>query len=109
MRLLLDECVTRYLKPDLEVGHEVLTIKEAGFKGLENGELLRAAAVSFDVLVTVDKNIQHQQNIANLPIAILILSSLFTRYDSLKPLVPRALEVLKKIRNGEIIVVESDS
>jgi hypothetical protein len=31
MRVLLDECVTRYLKREF-AGHEVLTIEEAGFK-----------------------------------------------------------------------------
>lgn len=38
MKLLLDECVTRFVKRDL-VGHNVHTIDEAGFKGLENGDL----------------------------------------------------------------------
>ena len=41
MSSLLDECVTRYLKPDF-VGHDVFTVEEAGLKGLKNGELLRA-------------------------------------------------------------------
>jgi hypothetical protein len=41
VKLLLDECVTRHLKPDLS-GHEVHTVEDAGFKGLENGDLLKA-------------------------------------------------------------------
>ena len=49
MKLLLDECVTRYLKRDL-IGHDVSTVDEAGFKGLKNGALLRAADGNFDVL-----------------------------------------------------------
>ena len=51
MKLLLDECVVRDLKRDL-AGHEVLTVVEAGFGGLENGQLLRAAAGKYDVLIT---------------------------------------------------------
>jgi hypothetical protein len=43
MKLLLDECVTRFLKRDL-IGHDVHTVDEAGFKGLKNGALLRAAS-----------------------------------------------------------------
>jgi hypothetical protein len=54
MKLLLDECVVRDLKRDL-AGHEVSTVVEAGFGGLENGELLRAAAGKYDVLITVDR------------------------------------------------------
>lgn len=48
MRLLLDECVVRDLKKDL-AEHEVSTVVEAGFGGLENGQLLRAAAGRYDV------------------------------------------------------------
>jgi len=56
MKLLLDECVVRDLKEDL-IGHEVSTVVEAGFGGLENGELLRAASSHYDVLITVDRNL----------------------------------------------------
>jgi hypothetical protein len=56
MKLLLDECVVRDLKKDL-VGHEVSTVVEAGFGGLENGALLRAASSQYDVLITVDRNL----------------------------------------------------
>ena len=60
MKLLLDECVVHDLKRDL-VGREVPTVVEAGFGGLENGELLRAASGNFDVLITVDRNLPFQQ------------------------------------------------
>jgi hypothetical protein len=56
MRLPLDECVVRNLKPDL-VGHEVMTVVGAGFGGMKNGALLRAAAAGFDVFITVDRNL----------------------------------------------------
>jgi Domain of unknown function (DUF5615) len=56
MKLLLDECVTRHLKRDL-TGHEVHTVEEAGFKGLENGDLLKAASGVYEVLITVDQNL----------------------------------------------------
>jgi len=54
MKLLLDECVVHDLKRDL-AAHAVVTAVEAGFGGLENGELLRAASDHFDVLITVDQ------------------------------------------------------
>jgi hypothetical protein len=56
MKLLLDECVVRDLKRDL-AEHEVSTVVEAGFGGLENGQLLRTAAGKYDVLITVDRNL----------------------------------------------------
>ena len=83
MKLLLDECVRRRLKRDF-VGHEVHTVEEAGFKGLENGDLLKAASSDYEVLITVDQNLPYQQNIAGLNIAILILAAERNSYVRLK-------------------------
>ncbi|CAN5124213.1 hypothetical protein BH20ACI2_BH20ACI2_24060 [soil metagenome] len=104
MKLLLDECVTNYLKADF-VDHSVSTTDEAGFKGLKNGKLLEVASSKFDVLVTVDQNLRFQQNIKNFDIAILVLRAKRSTYAMLKPLVPRALAELESISSGEIVVV----
>jgi predicted nuclease of predicted toxin-antitoxin system len=104
MKVLLDECVTRYLKRDF-TGHEVLTVEEAGFKGLKNGQLLQAASAQWDVLVTVDQNLEYQQNLKTLAIAIIVLKARRSTYPMLKPLMPRVLVTLEKIKPGEIIVV----
>jgi predicted nuclease of predicted toxin-antitoxin system len=101
MKLLLDECVTRRLKPEF-IGHEVRTVDEAGLKGLKNGELLRAASGVFEVLVTVDQNLAHQQNIRSFDIAVLIMIARKNTYDALKPLMPRTLQALKQIKPGDI-------
>ena len=102
MRLLLDECVTRYLKPDL-VGHDVLTVEEAGLKGLKNGELLRAMTGRFDGLITVDRNLPFQQNLSSIHFAIIILVTERNRREELSALVPQALLALKTIRPGDVI------
>ncbi|MBA2605889.1 MAG: hypothetical protein H0U96_03350 [Acidobacteria bacterium] len=86
-------------------GHEVFTIDEAGFKGLKNGNLIFAASESFEILITVDKNIRHQQNTNKLPIAIIVLSAKSNHYESLSPLVLETLRVLENIRVGEIIII----
>lgn len=104
MKLLLDECVTIYLKPEF-IGHEVSTIDEAGLKGLKNGKLIEAASERFDVLITVDQNIRFQQNLQNLAIAILILKAPRSTYSYLRPLIPKALAELDAIRPGDIISV----
>lgn len=105
MNLLLDECVTNDLKADL-VGHDVSTIEDAGFKGLKNGELLRVASVTFEVLVTVDQNLRFQQNMRNFDIAILVLKARRSTYPFLKPLIPAALEELTNIKVGDIVVIK---
>lgn len=108
MRLLLDECVTRKLKRDL-VGHEVVTVVEAGYSGMKNGALLRAAAGNFDVFITVDRNLPFQQNIGSLQIAVLILMAQGITYLDLKPLVPEVLASLVTIQPGELVQVEKSS
>jgi hypothetical protein len=106
MKLLLDECVTRDLKRDL-VGHDVSTVVEAGFGGLENGALLRAASKYFDVLITVDRNLPFQQNISSLRIGILILVGTGITYADLQPLVPKLLERLPTLQPGEVHRISS--
>ena len=60
----------------LLVGHDVSTAYECGWSTLKNGELLAAADLEgFDVLVTTDKNLKYQQNLASRSIAILVLGT----------------------------------
>jgi hypothetical protein len=101
MKLLLDECVVRDLKRDLSE-HDVSTVVEAGFGGLENGQLLRAAASKYDVLITVERNLPFQQNIGSLQIAVIILASTGITYADLKPLVPKLLNQLSTTQSGKI-------
>ncbi len=78
---------------------------DAGYGAKTNGELLAAAESTFDVLVTVDQNIKHQQNIADRKIAVLILCSLSSDIGDIRPLVPDALTALKSIQPGQILEV----
>ena len=105
MKLLLDERLARHLERDLS-GHEVHTVEDAGFKGLENGDLLKVAYGAYGVLITVDRNIPYQQNIAGLNIAILILAAKRNSYVRLKPLSPRALSALQTMKVGDVIRFE---
>jgi|GEM_PF-1491410 hypothetical protein len=65
MRVLLDECVPRALRNDIP-GHEVKTVAEVGWAGVKNGDLLRFAAAEFDLLITVDRNLEYQQSFEGL-------------------------------------------
>jgi hypothetical protein len=104
MRVLLDECVTRYLKRDF-TGHEVFTVEEAGFKGLKNGRLLQVMSGHFDVLVTVDQNLQYQQNLTAYAVVIIVLRARRSTYPMLKPLMPELLERLENVNPGEVVVI----
>jgi len=63
MRVLLDENIDRLLKGLFAPEFEVVTAQEWGWQGKENGELLRAAEQEFDAFVTMDKNLEYQQNL----------------------------------------------
>jgi len=65
--MLLDECMDRRVANEIE-GHEVVTVPQAGWAGIQNGELLRLAQAQFDVFVTVDRNLSFQQPLRNLPL-----------------------------------------
>lgn len=94
MRVLLDECLPRRLKTVLP-GHDVQTVPDAGWRGKENGELLRLAATAFDVFVTIDQNLQYQQNLQVAGIAVVVIECRSSRFGDLLPVVPRLLEALQ--------------
>ena len=102
--MLLDECLPKKLKAELE-GHEVSTVPEMGWAGTKNGELLKLAAGSFDVLVTTDQNLEHQQNLEGLDLAIMVLVALSNDIDVLRPLVPTARDAFGDLRPGKVLTV----
>jgi predicted nuclease of predicted toxin-antitoxin system len=107
MRLLIDECVPRKLKSFFEPqGYECETVQDVGFSGKTNGELLKLAEDNFDVLVTVDRNIQYQQNVTNRKIAILILCASSNDIGDISRLVPDAVTALRSIRQGQVVEVQ---
>ena len=106
MRLLLDECLPRKMKFLLSGGgHQCDTVREAGFGGKENGELLSLAEGNFDVLITVDKNLKYQQNITNHRIAILVLRAASNDIDDIRPHLPEVLAGLRSIEPGQVVEV----
>ena len=102
MRVLLDECLPRRLSRELP-GHEVLTVSEAGWAAVSNGTLLRRAAESFDVFVTVDRNLTFQQNLSDLRIAVVVLVAVSNEFGALKPLMPVVLRLLPSLRRGQVV------
>src|SRR5216117_4293018 len=91
MHVLLDECVSEGLRNYL-AEHECQTARYAGFAGLENGQLLTAAeAAKFDVLLTVDRGFEYQQNLGHRKIAVIIFCGKSVLLEDLVPLMPACL------------------
>lgn len=80
MRILFDQGTPAPLKDHLP-GHSVETAYEKGWSALRNGELLAKAEAEFEVLVTTDRILRHQQNLAGQRIAQKIAAAV----DALKP------------------------
>jgi predicted nuclease of predicted toxin-antitoxin system len=103
MRVLLDEQLPLRLAREL-TGHDVRTVRQQGWSGLTNGELLkRAAADGFEVLLTADRSLQFQQNLVNSQVAVVVLVAPRNSLKHLLPLVPRALVAISAIRPGEVV------
>ena len=96
MRILLDESLPRRLRNELS-GYTVSTVTECGWSGLDNGTLLRAAADSFDVFLTADQNLEYQQNLSALPLAVIVLVAPRNTYGILRPLMTNVLNCLEQL------------
>ena len=59
---------------------EIFTVRELNLSGIKNGKLMAFCAEnSFDVLLTIDKNLMFQQNLEKFPVTIVVLNSLTTK------------------------------
>ena len=108
VRILIDESLPGPLG-SLLTGHDVSTVRDESWTSLTNGELLRRAAERFDVVVTADQNLEFQQNLHTLPIAVVVMMADSNRLESLEPLVPDVLEVLKTLKPKILIRVGANA
>lgn len=107
MRILLDECVPRPLRRELP-GHDVRTIRDMGWAGKKNGELLALmAGDGFEVLLTVDQNFRYQQNLATSGIAVVVMVASTNRLADLMPLIPGVEAALSTIQAGDVVEVSA--
>lgn len=103
----MDESLPRKLAGVLS-GFEVVTVNEAGWSGIENGELLRRASGHFEVFLTGDKNLRHQQNLAKVPLGIVVIGGYGTKLEDLLPLAPRLREGIEGVSAGELVIIEPE-
>jgi hypothetical protein len=101
MRVLLDECVPRALRNDIP-GHHVCTVTEMGWAGVKNGELLRRAASKFDILITVDRNLEYQQSFPDFSLAVIIVHTASNDIAVLRSFIPAVLAAFPQSRAGAV-------
>lgn len=96
----MDEALTSKLKQELP-GHDVFTIQDMGWRARKDAELLALADQSFDVLLTTDRNMRFQQNLAKLRrLSLVVVVVPEASIHALRPLVPSIRSALHDVRPG---------
>lgn len=104
MKIFLDHCIPKRLLRLLSE-HEVKTAYQMGWAAKKNGELLKLVARDFEVFITVDQNLRHQQNLASSSLKFIVLVAANNQYDSLALLIPQVKAELTKLLPGDVIEI----
>lgn len=100
MKILLDENLPKQLKTDFGPDYDVKTVRDMGWWGTKNGELLGLIVFNgFDFFVTIDKNLRYQQNLDRIQLKIFLLLAVNNRRETLKVLIEKLKE---KIKDGNL-------
>jgi predicted nuclease of predicted toxin-antitoxin system len=100
MKILFDQGTPAPLRRALK-GHAVATAYELGWAELDNGELLAAAESEFNVLVTTDQNLRHQQSLSGRHLAILILPT--TNWPEPQTHQAQIAAAINALRPGDVV------
>jgi hypothetical protein len=84
--------------------HSVATAFEQGWSNLSNGDLLRQAENQFDLLITTDRNLEYQQNLAERRIAILVLPT--TSWPKIQPHQNKIVAAVLNIKPGDYMAID---
>ena len=105
MKILLDECLPLDFRHSFP-GHDAHSAEWASLKGKKNGELLRDAELAgYEILLTVDQGIPHQQNLAGRKLSIIAIRSQTNQMEDLLPLVDAILNALETMTPGQIVPI----
>jgi hypothetical protein len=63
------------------------------------------AEKQFDVFITLDQNLQYQQNLSKSAMAVVLLSVKNNRFESIQPLVSKVLFSLKSLQPGQVVKI----
>jgi predicted nuclease of predicted toxin-antitoxin system len=105
MRILLDECVNPRLRLAFP-GDEVKSVSEMGWRALTNGALMKAAASRFDVLLTLDQNLQFQNQARKHPLGIVVLITRFNHVAAYRPQFTEIRDLVRQTKPGQVNVLQ---
>ena len=106
MKILLDEQVTKRLKKHLDE-FEVFTVRELGLSGIKNGKLMTYSVENqFDILLTIDKNLMHQQNLDKYPVTIVVLNCFTSKIEELITFLPSFKSQVEKLQKKKAYIID---
>jgi len=106
MKILLDECVTKKLKKHFSL-HQVFTVANMNWLGMKNGNLMRNAInEGFDIILTIDKNLQFQNNMIEYNISIVIFHCENSKIETLIQFIPEFENQLTSFEKGKVYKIE---
>ncbi|MFY9895514.1 MAG: DUF5615 family PIN-like protein [Xanthobacteraceae bacterium] len=100
MKILFDHGTPAPLRHALS-GHSVSTANEMGWSEIDNGKLLSAAEIEFDLIITTDQSMRYQQNVAGRRLAILVLPT--TRWKRIELHRSQILAAIDRLRPGDLV------
>ena len=103
--MLLDENLPRKLRRDLPE-FMVRTVQEDDWTSYANGQLLGRAQDSFDVLLTADRRLQFQQNLARYSIGVVVILTVSLRYRTIRLSIEQIRAALAAVAPGELLQVQ---
>jgi predicted nuclease of predicted toxin-antitoxin system len=106
MKILLDECVTKRLKKYLEE-FEVFTVRELELSGIKNGKLMAYCVENkFDILLTIDKNLMHQQNLDKYPVTIVVFNCFTSKIEELITFLPSFKSQVNALQKHKAYIID---
>jgi len=97
MKILLDENMPAKVKYDFGEGHQVMTVRDMGWLGKKNGELLGLAALDgLNIFITLDKNLKNQQNLGKVYLKFIVLLARDNKHNTLQPYIDQVKMLLQR-------------
>jgi len=106
MKILLDENLPNKLKFYFSDEHQIFPVREKSWNGSKNGEFLGLMSLDgFNAFITIDKNLQYQQNIRRYPVKNFILDATNNKLETLAPFAEKLKAALDSTDDNQIIII----
>ena len=106
MHVLIDECVDPRVA-SLLGDHRAGTVHQQGWDALQDGPLLTVAQEDFDVLLTLDRGLEFQRNLAKFRIGLIVAHVPKNQLPYFRVIQKELLTAIERVRPGEVIHVRT--